>query len=127
MLAFGTAGAVTVDELAKGSWMPAADSVPSCEIPATITFAKNGTFTSEPGCNSMKGEYKLGEDGSITFSNMGLTRKLCAKQYMDLEKSFLEILNKARYIEKDGKYLKLFDADKKPAGVLEPEISGSCS
>ncbi len=120
------AGAVTIEDLTANTWMPATDSVPSCEIPATITFVKDGSFHSEPGCNNMFGQYKLGSNGSLVFENVGLTRKLCSKQYMELEQAFVSIINNTRYIEKDGKYLRLFDANKKPIGSLEPEKAGAC-
>ncbi len=124
----GLASAVTVEDLTStSSWMPATDSVPSCDIPATITFKKNGKLNSEPGCNSLFGDYVIGDNDKLEFVNMGMTRKLCAKQYMDLEASFTDLLNKTKFAKKDGKYLILFDADKKEIGRLEPERSGSCS
>ncbi|WP_301232217.1 META domain-containing protein, partial [Turicimonas muris] len=79
----GLASAVTVEDLTStSSWMPATDSVPSCDIPATITFKKNGKLNSEPGCNSLFGDYVIGDNDKLEFVNMGMTRKLCAKQYM---------------------------------------------
>ena len=124
----GLASAVTVEDLTStSSWMPATDSVPSCDIPATITFKKNGKLNSEPGCNSLFGDYVIGDNDKLEFVNMGMTRKLCAKQYMDLEASFTDLLNKTKFAKKDGKYLILFDVDKKEIGRLEPERSGSCS
>ncbi len=115
----GLASAVTVEDLTStSSWMPATDSVPSCDIPATITFKKNGKLNSEPGCNSLFGDYVIGDNDKLEFVNMGMTRKLCAKQYMDLEASFTDLLNKTKFAKKDGKYLILFDADKKEIGRL---------
>ncbi len=122
------ASAATIEDVTStSSWMPATESVPSCDVPATITFKKNGKFFSEPGCNSLSGEFVLGDDDRLEFVNMGMTRKLCAKQYMDLEQHFTTLLNKTKYAKKEGKYLILFDIDKKEIGRLEPERSGSCS
>lgn len=105
----GLASAVTVEDLTStSSWMPATDSVPSCDIPATITFKKNGKLNSEPGCNSLFGDYVIGDNDKLEFVNMGMTRKLCAKQYMDLEASFTDLLNKTKFAKKDGKYLIFF-------------------
>ncbi|MCD8338933.1 MAG: META domain-containing protein [Burkholderiales bacterium] len=122
----GTASAITVADLTTNTWMPAVDSVPPCETPATITFGKDGKFFSEPGCNDMFGEYQIGPDGAVTFSNVESTHKFCAKEYNDLEASFLGIFNNIKYIEKDGNYLKLFNADHQPIGAFEPEKVGSC-
>lgn len=120
--------AITTEDLTSTpSWMPATDSVPSCEIPATISFKKDGTLNSEPGCNSLFGSYVIGENDKLEFVNMGMTRKLCAKQYMDLEEAFTSVLNKTKFAKKDGNYIILFDENRKEIGKLEPERSGSCS
>lgn len=120
------AAAITKDELTANSWMPKTGSVASCELPSTITFKKDGTLVGEPGCNNLFGNYSITSDGKVTFSSMGMTRKLCAKEYMDQEDQFMAMINQIQYIKKDGTYLVLLNKDKKEIGRLEPEKSGAC-
>ncbi len=121
----GLANAITVDELTTNTWMPN-ENVEGCETPATITFGKDGKFFSEPGCNDMVGTYQLGDDGSITISNVEQTHKFCAKEYVNQENSFMAVFNNIKYIERDGNELKLYDADHKQIGTYVPEKVGSC-
>lgn len=98
----------------------------SCELPAMIDFHKDGTLSSEPGCNTMSGRYKLGEDGKVEFMEMAMTQRMCAKDYMDQEARFTQMLNATHYMKKDGSAIILLDADKKEVGRLVPEKSKAC-
>lgn len=123
-----SAYALTNEDLAANTWMPP-DNNPSssCELPAMIDFHKDGTLSSEPGCNDLSGRYKLGEDGKIEFSEMAMTQKMCAKEYMDQEMHFTQMLNATHFIRKEDKQLILLDADKKEIGRLVPEKAKACN
>lgn len=101
-----SAFALTNEDLAANTWMPLEEQTKSsCELPAMIDFHKDGTLSSEPGCNNMSGRYKIGEDGKIDFSEMAMTQRMCAKEYMDQEMRFTTMLNATHYIKKDDKQL----------------------
>lgn len=123
-----SAFALTNEDLAANTWMPLEEKTDdlTCELPAMIDFHKDGTLSSEPGCNTMSGRYKLGEDGKIDFLEMGITQRMCAKEYMDQESRFTKMLNATQYMKKDGSALILLDADKKEVGRLIPEKSEAC-
>ncbi len=57
---------------------------------------------------------------------MGMTRKLCAKEYMEQEENFLNLLSRTHYLQKADKQLILLDADKKEVGRLVPEKAKAC-
>lgn len=59
----------------------------SCELPAMIDFHKDGTLSSEPGCNTMSGRYKIGEDGKIEFTEMADAENV-RKEYMGSGNAF---------------------------------------
>lgn len=118
----------TVEDLTANSWMPVEKAASSCELPAVIEFKKNGELTAEPGCNNMFGKYTLDKSGKVTFSAMGLTRKLCARDYMQQEDHFVAMINKTAYFakEKGKNELILLGSDKKEVGRLQPEKAGAC-
>ena len=123
-----SAFALTNEDLAANTWMPLEEQTESsCELPAMIDFHKDGTLSSEPGCNNMSGRYKIGEDGKIDFSEMAMTQRMCAKEYMDREMRFTTMLNATHYIKKDDKQLILLDGDKKEVGRLVPEKAKACN
>ena len=60
--AASSAFALTNEDLAANTWMPLEEQTESsCELPAMIDFHKDGTLSSEPGCNTMSGRYKIGD------------------------------------------------------------------
>lgn len=125
-LAVSSAWAITNDDLATNSWMLADKNLTSCEIPPSIKFSKDGKLTAEPGCNNLFGPYKLHVNGQIDLSNLGMTRKLCAREYMVQEQNFVNLLNATRYIDKkDGKLI-LMNEKKEKIGELVPEKAGAC-
>ncbi|WP_251450354.1 META domain-containing protein [Parasutterella muris] len=122
-----SAFAITAEDISANSWMPLVKEQSSkCELPATITFHKDGKISGEPGCNYLTGTYQLDADGKIDLSGMGMTRKLCAKEYMEQEENFLNLLSRTHYLQKADKQLILLDADKKEVGRLVPEKAKAC-
>ena len=126
--AASSAFALTNEDLAANTWMPLEEQTESsCELPAMIDFHKHGTLSSEPGCNTMSGRYKIGEDGKIEFTEMAMTQRMCAKEYMDQEMRFTTMINATHFIKKEDKQLILLDADKKEVGRLVPEKAKACN
>ena len=104
--AASSAFALTNEDLAANTWMPLEEQTESsCELPAMIDFHKDGTLSSEPGCNTMSGRYKIGEDGKIEFTEMAMTQRMCAKEYMDQEMRFTTLINATHFIKKEDKQL----------------------
>ena len=100
--AASSAFALTNEDLAANTWMPLEEQTESsCELPAMIDFHKDGTLSSEPGCNTMSGRYKIGEDGKIEFTEMAMTQRMCAKEYMDQEMRFTTMINATHFIKKE--------------------------
>ena len=96
--AASSAFALTNEDLAANTWMPLEEQTESsCDLPAMIDFHKDGTLSSEPGCNTMSGRYKIGEDGKIEFRSA------------------------------EGLWGILLDADKKEVGRLVPEKAKACN
>jgi heat shock protein HslJ len=118
--------ALTVEELTAHSWMSTDLHAKSCDLPPLITFKKDGTLAGEPGCNNLFGNYEIGRDGAFLFDKMGMTRKLCAKHYMDQEEKFVSMLNNTRYAKKEGDKIIFYDENRKELGTIEPEKSGGC-
>ena len=75
----------------------------------------------------MSGRYKIGEDGKIEFTEMAMTQRMCAKEYMDQEMRFTAMINDTHFIKKEDKQLILLDADKKEVGRLVPEKAKACN
>ncbi len=121
-----TASDISVKELSSHSWMSDVKVNESCEIPPLITFTADGKISGEPGCNNLIGEYKIGKNGEFRFENLGLTRKLCAKPYMQQERAFMAMIEATRFAEKDGDKIVFLNQDKKPLGAIVPEKAGAC-
>lgn len=126
VLNIGSSYAITNDDLVTNSWMLEDKNIASCEIPPLIKFGKDGKLTAEPGCNNLFGPYQIKEDGAVDFSNLGMTRKLCAREYMDQEQKFVDLLNATRYIDKKEGKLILMNEKREQIGVLVPEKAGAC-
>ena len=124
-----SAFALTNEDLAANTWMPLEEQTKSsCELPAMIDFHKDGTLSSEPGCrDALLENVTLDKDGKIDFSEMAMTQRMCAKEYMDQEMRFTTMLNATHYIKKDDKQLILLDGDKKEVGRLVPEKAKACN
>ena len=127
-LVCSSAQAITNEDLATNTWMPLEqNSSSSCEVPPLIEFHKDGSIYGEPGCNTLTGSYKLTSDGRIDLSAMGMTRKLCAKDYMQQEDHFMDLLRKTEFLKLENKQLILLDKEKKEVGRLVPEKSKACN
>ena len=58
---------------------------------AAISFGADGRFHGNAGCNRMFGTYRT-DGATLSLSNAGLTRMLCAPAEMEQEREFVELL-----------------------------------
>ena len=72
----GLASAVTVEDRLPLLRMPATDSVPSCDIPATITFKRTVSSIPNLAATAFSAINVIGDNDKLEFVNMGMTRKL---------------------------------------------------
>ena len=80
---------------------------------ATITFdSTNNSVSGFSGCNRFHTTYSTYE-GAISFGHFSLTRKMCAKEIMQQERSFMVALSQIKLFSIDHTTLSLFDAFKK--------------
>src|SRR5262245_35076441 len=75
---------------------------------ATLELAADKRATGFAGCNRMTGAYELNGD-SLRLGPFGLTRMACEKG-MDLEKQFVETLQRTRAYRQTAAKLELLDA-----------------
>ncbi len=81
------------------------------ETTPSISFAGN-RVAATVGCNSITGDYKVGEDGAISFSYGASTRMMCPQEMREDE--FIEAFNKvAKYTVADDGEVSFLDADGK--------------
>jgi len=57
-----------------------------------LTFKNDGTFSASTDCNGVGGEYKVGADKTLTFTNMMSTLMFCEKSQ---ETEFRQVLENA--------------------------------
>jgi len=69
------------------------------------------------GCNRITGSYVL-DRNRVNFSDMASTMMACAEG-MDIERSFLETLERVKTWKITGEQLELFDADDRPLARFE--------
>lgn len=60
----------------------------------TLGFEPDGRLSGLAGCNSFAGSYSV-EGQTLTTGPLATTRKLCAPALMELERSFVGVLNTA--------------------------------
>lgn len=93
-------GSYTVNSL-KG------EKVMSETTPTFTLSALNNSFQANTGCNAIFGSYAL-DLYAITFSDLAVTSKICGKDAMDVERDFLDALNKTGSYEIQNNILTLY-------------------
>lgn len=99
-----------------------------CELPPFIAFDEAGRVSGQAGCNRLLGQ--IAQDGlKVDFSNLGSTMKLCAPQFMKVERTFLDFLGRAAYATQSPQTIgavDLWTADGEKIVTLVPEKPGKC-
>lgn len=118
------ATATTDVPLEGTSWMLELPPNSGCEVPPTLEFTK-GKVHGELGCNTFFADVVI-NGKEITFDHAGLTRKMCAKAFMQVEQQMLTALNATKTYSVSANSLKFFDASGKEVLHLVPEKAGAC-
>lgn len=111
-------------ELKGTSWMLPIPKDSDCATNPILEFSAD-SISADLGCNRAFGPYKL-EGNRLTFGAIGVTRRLCAPNYMKLEDTMLRAINNVKTVSKTEKELILYDADGKELVRLVPEVAGAC-
>lgn len=111
--------------LENTSWMLPLPEKSECDTPPILEFLPGNGLAGDLGCNRASGTFEF--DGhNILFDKIATTRRMCGPAFMKLEEQMLNILSKARSVQKTDKGLTFFDADGKEIDTLVPEVAGSC-
>ena len=99
-----------------------------CELPPYIAFDADGRVSGQAGCNRLLGQ--VVQDGlRVDFSNLGSTMKLCAPQFMKVEREFLDIIGRTAFAtqsaEADGA-IDIWSAEGEKIVTLVAEKPGKC-
>lgn len=111
-------------ELKGTSWMLPIPKDSDCATNPILEFSDD-SISGDLGCNRAFGPYKL-EGNRLTFGAIGVTRRMCAPNYMKLEDTMLNAINNVKTVSKTDKGLTFYDADGKELVTLVPEIAGAC-
>ena len=74
---------------------------------AFIRFMEDGKVNGSGGCNNFFGSFESGPDGSISFGQLGATRKACPGDIMNREQRFFDALAAATHYSIAGRTLTL--------------------
>lgn len=84
--------------------------------PISLTFSKDRAY-GNGGCNHWFADYQL-DGGTISFSQIGSTRKACDAAIMEQERQFLEILSRVeRWDVSNIDQLRFWPAEGEPIRV----------
>lgn len=114
-------------ELAGHAYMWTDGSSEDCELPPSIRFGADGRISGQAGCNRILGGWKL--DGkALQLGEVATTMRLCAPQFMEVEKKFLGFLADTRFVTQtaDGKGIDLWNEKGEKIVSLVPERPGKC-
>ncbi len=111
--------------LAGTSWMLPVPKDSDCATNPMLEFSAD-SVAGDLGCNRAHGSYKI-EGNRLTFGPVAVTRRMCAPNYMKLERTMLDAINNVKTISKTESELTFYDADGKVLVTLVPELSGSCN
>lgn len=99
-----------------------------CELPPSIAFDEKGAISGQAGCNRLLGQVR--QDGlRVDFSNLGSTMKLCAPQFMKVERTFIDFLGRAAFVTASTAVpggIDLWDKAGERIVTLVPEKAGKC-
>ncbi|MDO4937311.1 MAG: META domain-containing protein [Sutterellaceae bacterium] len=111
-------------ELKGTSWMLPIPKDSDCATNPILEFGED-SFSGDLGCNRAFGPYKI-EGNVLTFGAVGVTRRMCAPDYMKLEDTMLNAINNVKTVAKTDKGLTFYDASGKELVTLVPEVAGAC-
>ncbi len=121
----GVARNVEPVALENTNWIMQLPEKSDCDTPPVLEFLPDNRLSGDLGCNRAAGSFEF--DGqNILFNKVGVTRKMCAPQYMELESKMLDLLQHARTVSKSDKGLTFYDADGNEIMTLVPEEAGAC-
>ena len=72
------------------------------DIATTLKFAYEDQVIGNAGCNDYEGYFRIGEDGSLSISDVSSTRKMCGQHVMDQEDNYLLTLEGATSVKLHG-------------------------
>lgn len=110
--------------LSGSSWMMQTAKGEGCEVPPVIEFSEN-RIAGDLGCNRVMGFYEI-ENDKIKFDQVATTMKLCAPEYMELEKQMSKIFTDSRTFKKTDSELSFFNDKGELVMTLVPEKAGAC-
>ena len=111
--------------LENTSWMLPLPEKSDCDTPPLLEFLPGNQLAGDLGCNRASGSFEF--DGhNILFDKVATTRRMCGPAFMKLEEQMLNILSKARSVQKTEKGLTFFDVDGNEIDTLVPEVAGAC-
>ena len=94
----------------------------------TVAFDEKGAISGQAGCNRLLGQVR--QDGlRVDFSNLGSTMKLCAPQFMKVERTFIDFLGRAAFVTASTAVpggIDLWDKAGERIVTLVPEKAGKC-
>lgn len=122
--AMGTAMASGSSPLSGTSWMLDMPKDSECEVPPMLEFG-DAKVNGDLGCNKFFADVKI-EGKNITFDHAGMTKKMCAKAFMEIERKMVDGINQTKTFEVTKDALRFFDASGKEVLKLLPEKAGSC-
>lgn len=105
-----------VESLAGRAWVAEyIHGLPAIDMSHTsMVFTTNGGVKGSGGCNSYGGSYTL-KDGTITFSPMASTMKMCAPALSDQEMRFFQSLAEPQAVSFENGLLRFTPAEGKPS------------
>ena len=78
----------------------------------TITAAfKDGSVSGKAAVNTYNGAYTVGPEDAFTAGPLASTKMAGPEADMQAETTYLQLLQAAKSVQRDGETLKLFDAD----------------
>jgi len=110
ILALLAGGSALAEGLAGSEWRPV--QLGEAEVTDTgnmfVRFEEGGRLSGHNGCNGFFGAYEITGD-RIAIGPLGATRMACEEPVMQLETAFMQALEKARGVARDGTRLELTD------------------
>lgn len=85
----------------------------------TIVFGEQNRASGFSGCNNWFAQVSRANNG-LRFSSVGMTRRACAGEAMQIERAFAETLAQTRAAGRDGEALVLFDESASEIARLTP-------
>lgn len=110
--------------IANTSWMLPIPKNSSCDVSPMLEFTAN-RVNGDLGCNRIFGDYAI-EGNVITFGALGVTRRMCGPEYMKLEDTMLNAINKVKTLKREKDALIFLDENGRELIRLVPDKPGAC-